>query len=638
MKKQLTAISIATCIIASSMSGFAAEMSDFSDIPDGWSHDAVVYAVDKGILKGDNNQVFPNRLLTRAELAAIINRTLNLSEKTDISAYTDVSGEAWYYDDMAIAVNAGIFQGYDKNLNPEASVTREEVFAVIARAYNLHAADTDLSGYNDSDSISDWAKDSAAALIEKDYVNGDGNNDLRPKDNITRAELAQILYNISIKSNAGDIIEPVSTDTPEETQQPTATPKATPRASSTIVRGSSSNSTASHYVLMNIPYEAFYGAENVSVKTEDSDKININYDAISSATNKVGNYGKSGGAYHSGVTAAKDEEGNITAVGSENDATNKGVIWPVKVKNMSALASLGGTVITDSSEVTVATFGRGQTSSTELKGYKTLTEAADYSYYVLSSTPDYYMELSVEDGKPVFSTCSGTAIEKANIEPTVSYGTKWGDIQLDLIAAEDVADKQINAVVITARDENGDTVTSGLIHLYNIWTYSDLAWNNDQLEGLNGAVITNIRYYCNNSAENASELEYYVYDYEMNTELLPAYDGEVTAAFEGSTSITLTGLPEDIENLKAQVYHSTGGRNPVYTYLTPLTVDPADDDIDPTTVDVIDGKIIITPGEVTNNAGETKTYGNPEDDTTYTIALSSDNYAPFTVEAEYTAE
>ncbi|MGN0162399.1 MAG: hypothetical protein ACI4EA_02300, partial [Candidatus Ornithomonoglobus sp.] len=392
----------------------------------------------------------------------------------------------------------------------------------------------------------------------------------------------------------------------------------------------------SGYVLMNIPYAEFYGAESVSVRSDDSSKINIDYDAVSSATNKVGNYGKSGGAYHSGTTAEIAEDGTVTAVGADNDATLQGVIWPVKVEDASVLSSLGGTAVTDSSEVTVATLGRGQTSYTELSGYQTLTEAADYSYYVLRNIPDYYMELSIENGVPVFTANSGTVTTENSIAPTVSYGTNWGDVQLDLTAAEDAADKQINAMVITAEDKNGNTVKSGLIHLYNIWSYSDIAWRNAQLEGLNGATITNIRYYCNNKAENVSELEYYIYDYPMNLELLPAYDGEVTAEFDGSGSILLTGLPEDIQNLKAQVYYSTGGKNPVYTYLTPLVVDPADDDIDPTTVDVVNGKITISPGSVTNNAGTTESYGNPVSGTTYTIALSSDNYAPFTVQAEYT--
>ena len=646
MKKKITAIGIAACMIAANISGFAA-VSDYSDIPDGWAHNAVVYAVENDIFKGDNGMLFPERLLTRAELTAVINRVKGYTDTADISQYTDVSPDAWYYNDMGKAVKAGIFEGYDNKFNPEVPITREEVFAVIARAYDLTAENPSLSSFADSADVAEWATTSAAALVEAGYISGDNGN-LRPKSNITRAEIAQIFYNIAQQVNVSSdsteqpevSYEPQVTDTPTDTSTdaPTDTPTTAPVVSSGggSSRGHSSTSTTYSYVLMNIPYEVFYGGADVSSKISDSDKLNINYDAISSATNKVGNYGKSGGAYHSKKTAEIAEDGTVTAVGGDNGASNEGVIWPVRVAKSTDLSVLGGSVITDASEVTVATLGRGQTTSTDLKGYQTLTEAPEYSYYVLSKTPAYYMDLTIKDGKPVFKVNSGKASVQTQISPDVTYGSNWGDVQFDLSDAEGVSDKQINAVVITAKDKDNNVITAGLMHLYNVWSYSDIAWKNSQIEGLNGATITNVRYYCNNKSENSSELTYYVYDYPMNVELLPAYDGEVTAEF-ADNEIILNNLPEDIANLKAQVYHTTGGRPPVYTYLTPLEVDPADDDIDPITVDVTDGKITIVSGSVTNKAGITELYGNPKGGTTYTIALSSDNYAPLTVQVEYAA-
>ena len=132
----------------------------------------------------------------------------------------------------------------------------------------------------------------------------------------------------------------------------------------------------SGYVLMNIPFSEFYSAE----KAEIGD-----VDAISSATNKYGNYGKAGGGYHSGPTAAIAEDGTITAVGTENDAKMQGVTWAVK--------ALGGIEITDESTVTMATFAKGKTSSSTLAGYQVLAESPSYSYYVLDTAPTNYMVL-----------------------------------------------------------------------------------------------------------------------------------------------------------------------------------------------------------------------------------------------------
>ena len=74
--------------------------------------------------------------------------------------------------------------------------------------------------------------------------------------------------------------------------------------------------TFSGYVLMNVPYSAFYNADTADIG---------DVDAVSSATNKTGNYGKAGGAFHSGTTAGVDTEGNITATGKDTDSKVQGV-------------------------------------------------------------------------------------------------------------------------------------------------------------------------------------------------------------------------------------------------------------------------------------------------------------------------
>ena len=236
-------------VLSTGLSSFAANTADYSDIPQGWAKDAIVYALDNGILKGDDGKVSPDRQLTRAEMAAIISRAMGYTEEADISSYTDVSKDAWYYADMAKAVAAGVFNGYENKLNPEANITREEVFAVIQRAYKLSAENpADLSQFNDEENISDWAKDAASVLVAKGYING-ADGSLNPKANITRAELAQIIYNISGKNNASEnpnttadpdaTADPNATAAPDTTAAPTATPRPSSGGGSSSVRGDS---------------------------------------------------------------------------------------------------------------------------------------------------------------------------------------------------------------------------------------------------------------------------------------------------------------------------------------------------------------------------------------------------------------
>lgn len=396
------------------------------------------------------------------------------------------------------------------------------------------------------------------------------------------------------------------------------------------------------YVLMNIPYAAFYKA----VGTADS---STDYDAISSATNKVGNYGKSGGAFHSGVTASAEGE-TVAAVGGANGAKNEGVIWPVKVGEGIVLSDLEAVEVASDATKIVATVGRGQTSASYLYGYECLMEAPAYSYYVLDSEPSYYLELtSVSGGAPVFSSAPGrTAETKTGASVTASYGTNWGDVQLKVDGARDVSGKLVNAVVITAVDGSETTVKAGLVHLYNIWSDVDLAWRAATVHGLDGKSIQSITYYCSDKDDTVAEgnsdapaYKNYIYQYSVRGLEIPSvYTGTVSASFNGAGEIVLTGLPEGMQDPKAKVYHSEGsGHHATLSYLTPLAVDSADQDIDPVSVDITGGKITIssTLQTVTNDNGESKTYGQPVDGTEYTFEISSSNWIINKVIAVYQA-
>ncbi len=384
--------------------------------------------------------------------------------------------------------------------------------------------------------------------------------------------------------------------------------------------------TFSGYVLMNVPYNAFYNADTADIG---------DVDAVSSATNKTGNYGKAGGAFHSGTTAGVDAEGNIIAVGKESNSKVQGVTWAVKADSLDAVKALGGKEITADSTVTTATLGKGQSSSNVLLGYQALTEAPEYSYFILDSEPENYLVLngsSFTMGKASPESCG-------NIDVPVTYGTNWGDIQLDLSTAEKASDKIVNAMVITAEDGS----SKGLYHLDQIWSYSDIAWKVASTPGLDGKKITKVRYYCSDKDNDLTDGEIpayhnYVYDYDFTADIAQVYTGEVTAEFKGNDSLVLSGLPEDGENIKVKIYHTTGGREAVLTYITPVFVDPADDDIDAEFVPVENNTVSITSGSVTNNAGTTVSYGELLDQTTYMVEFSCDNYIINKIRVDYTAE
>ena len=168
-----------------------------SDIDGHWAKTALEEFIKDGYLNGDGNgNYMPNGTMTRAQFSAIVNRILRYTdESADISKYRDVSASAWYRADLAKALAAAYLSGTSADtMSPEASITREQTFVILARILKLDTTDTSaLDAYADAAVVSDWAKGSVAALIKAGYVSGDDNKKINPKKALTRAEGVTVL-------------------------------------------------------------------------------------------------------------------------------------------------------------------------------------------------------------------------------------------------------------------------------------------------------------------------------------------------------------------------------------------------------------------------------------------------------------
>ena len=227
------------------------------------------------------------------------------------------------------------------------------------------------------------------------------------------------------------------------------------------------------YVLMNIPYDDFYKAE---LKNND-----VKVDAFTSATlNKSRTSGMMNGnsAYH------VDPNGT--------DLT--GVTFPVKVSDLSLLKDQKQ--VTDSDSVTITVTNKGQTSSNTYTGKDSLIENASYSYYILSETPSYYKELTVNaDGSYSFSAMKGAQTKNVTIDATLKTETKYGDYELDLnkdafAAVIDTNTDKIYGVTVNT----ADGTNYGLRHLENIWHGSKLAWGTGYTTEVHGCPVSSAHY------------------------------------------------------------------------------------------------------------------------------------------------
>ena len=154
----------------------------FPDVPaDAWYSDAVAWAVEQGAMQGVPGGRFdPDGAVTRATVWTVLARMAG--QETD-------GGESWYAKARAWAEAEGISDG----TNPEGTITREQLAAMLYRYSGSPETAADLSGYPDSGDVSVWAADAMAWAVESGLITGGDGGKLLPGAGTDRAQLAAIL-------------------------------------------------------------------------------------------------------------------------------------------------------------------------------------------------------------------------------------------------------------------------------------------------------------------------------------------------------------------------------------------------------------------------------------------------------------
>src|SRR5665647_2256799 len=187
--------------------GAVTSVSDFRDMPNDWSTDALQKAVSNGLISGFDEYgikyIKPNDNLTRAQMATIVNRAFGADKLAALSWVNDVPASEWFAPEMAKAVKMGTFK-LDTYMRPNDPITRQEAFTVLARALKFTDKDNgnSLHNFTDGSKVADFAVDSVCAMIDGKYVAG-SNGYLYPASNMSRAEFAKVMDNL-IKDYVGN--------------------------------------------------------------------------------------------------------------------------------------------------------------------------------------------------------------------------------------------------------------------------------------------------------------------------------------------------------------------------------------------------------------------------------------------------
>ena len=178
----------------------------FPDVTDGdWYYDAVKYNFERGYITGYSNGTFgPSNNIQRQDFVLILARIAgaNLSAyEGQNGGFSDVQAGAYYASAVAWAKDKGVVTGYSAdNFGVGTYITREQISLILCRYLNGSASgdvDAILNAYSDGGNTSPWAKAGVAWAVENGII---GNSDyLNPNGNAGRAEVAQIIYNMSNK-------------------------------------------------------------------------------------------------------------------------------------------------------------------------------------------------------------------------------------------------------------------------------------------------------------------------------------------------------------------------------------------------------------------------------------------------------
>lgn len=179
----------------------------FGDIIGHKNQNAIEKLAERGIINGKTAESYePDSDMTRAEFAALAVRALGLSAENKTAVqFSDVTPDDWFYDFVCTAYSFGIIKGVSETeFNPYGKITRQEASVMLERSANLCGLSTDISDaealntlsvFSDYKEISDWAFDSLAVCFEKGIFSDEA-MEVLPQEQLTRAEIALIIYNM----------------------------------------------------------------------------------------------------------------------------------------------------------------------------------------------------------------------------------------------------------------------------------------------------------------------------------------------------------------------------------------------------------------------------------------------------------
>lgn len=153
---------------------------------------------DRYIMGYPDGNVKPEKLITRAEIAAIFARTLKLQDEVrHVKLFDDVATDYWGAEYIEAVANKEIFRGYaDNTFKPDQPITRAELATAIARYLGVAKElriDPILRISSFTDIEKNWAEQSIEGVFRFGIVSGYKDGSFQPGGQLTREEAVKMI-------------------------------------------------------------------------------------------------------------------------------------------------------------------------------------------------------------------------------------------------------------------------------------------------------------------------------------------------------------------------------------------------------------------------------------------------------------
>lgn len=163
-----------------------------------------VMTEEKPFISGYGNREFrPDNSITRAEVATIIYNMLNDTDEdytTITSRFSDIPNSHWAYEMIGFNLANNYMNG-DSGSNtfrPDDDMTRAELAQML---FNLDMASSSGSSVSFNDISGHWGENAIIEMAKADVINGYEDNTFRPNNNVTRAEAVAMISRLFKRSN-----------------------------------------------------------------------------------------------------------------------------------------------------------------------------------------------------------------------------------------------------------------------------------------------------------------------------------------------------------------------------------------------------------------------------------------------------